>query len=217
MIDPQLSGMHPSEPRSLRNPDAVVLRRNLLQLQSHALLADFVRRLREAGRGDVPDIDPLDGGLAASMLLLFEKPGPMTDAVRPGARQGSGFISQDNDDPTAEAIFHFLRRAGIDRRTCLLWNMVPWWNGTRRIRPEELRNGQEALAQLLPLLKKLRVVVLVGRRASNAGETFRARGVKVVHSAHPSPIVRATRRAEWDHIPEIWAGARGDEMPDYQA
>jgi hypothetical protein len=41
---------------------------------------------------------------------------------------GSGFISRDNDDPTAEATFHFMERAGIPRRDALIWNhpVVGW-------------------------------------------------------------------------------------------
>jgi hypothetical protein len=50
----------------------------------------------------VPDFDPLDGGVNAQVLFLLEKPGPM--AAEDGKRAGSGFISRDNDDGTAEAI-----------------------------------------------------------------------------------------------------------------
>ena len=56
--------------------------------------------------------DPRDGGIRAQALFLFEKPGPKANA--------SGFISRDNDDPTAENIFRFMNQAGIPRKkTCL--------------------------------------------------------------------------------------------------
>ena len=120
------------------------------------------------GRGEVPDFDPLDGGDGAQALVLFEKPGPMTSIGRGRERLGSGFISRDNDDPTAEATFHFMRKAGLERRVTTVWNMVPWWNGTRAIRADELRAGMNALDNLVVLLTNLRVVVLVGRKAGRA-------------------------------------------------
>jgi hypothetical protein len=71
--------------------------------QSHiAKLTTYASKLREGGDVEVPDFDPLDGGGDARALFLFEKPGPMT--AESGRRPGSGFISRDNDDPTAEAI-----------------------------------------------------------------------------------------------------------------
>lgn len=77
----------------------------------------------------VPDFDPLDGGIAAEVLFLMEKPGPRTDNTGAKGHAGSGFISRDNDDPTAEAILRFMEEAGIARKRSILWNTVPWWNG----------------------------------------------------------------------------------------
>jgi hypothetical protein len=54
---------------------------------------------------EVPEFDPLDGGVEAQVLFLFEKPGPMTAELGGSKRSGSGFISRNNDDPTAEATF----------------------------------------------------------------------------------------------------------------
>ena len=63
-------------------------------------LVAFVDRLRKRySDAYVPHFDQNDGGIEAEILLLFEKPGPMTDPKR----GGSGLISQDNNDPTARA------------------------------------------------------------------------------------------------------------------
>jgi hypothetical protein len=77
---------------------------------------------------EVPEFDSLDGGVDARVLFLFEKPGPMT-AEGNGAnrRVGSGFISRNNDDPTAEATFTFMRQANLPRKLTILWNVIPWW------------------------------------------------------------------------------------------
>jgi hypothetical protein len=195
----------PNEPRSLRDLTAVAKRRELLAEQSARTLADYVMRLRAMGRGEVPDFDPLDGGHTAKVLFLFEKPGPMTSLRRGQERKGSGFISRDNDDPTAEATFLFMRKAGLDRRLTTVWNMVPWWNGTRAIKAEELHAGTTALDELLKLMENLRVVVLVGRKAARARSHLEGRGIPVLQSPHPSPIVRASRLSAWQSIPEIWA------------
>ena len=159
------------------------------------------------GRGEVPDFDPLDGGDGAQALVLFEKPGPMTSIGRGRERLGSGFISRDNDDPTAEATFHFMRKAGLERRVTTVWNMVPWWNGTRAIRADELRAGMNALDNLVVLLTNLRVVVLVGRKAGRARSYLEGRGFPLIESAHPSPIVRDSLPDVWKSIPGRWAEA----------
>lgn len=159
------------------------------------------------GRGEVPDFDPMDGGESAKALFLFEKPGPMTSVDRGGVRIGSGFISRDNDDPTAEITFRFMQEAGLDRSITTVWNMVPWWNGTRVITAGELRAGMGALDRLLNLLPDLRVVVLVGRKAGRARSHIEKRGLPVLESVHPSPIVRASRPAAWHDIPAKWAEA----------
>ena len=47
--------------------------------------------MRVCALDEVPDFDPLDGGVEARALFLFEKPGRMT-----AGQSGSGFISRDN-------------------------------------------------------------------------------------------------------------------------
>ena len=112
-----------------------------------APLTDFVEGLRTARPDwEFPDFDPLDGGSTADILFLFEKPGPMTSK----GGKGSGFISRNNDDPTAETTFRFMQEAKLPRKRTVLWNVVPGWNGTRRITGPELLAGVSALKDLLP-------------------------------------------------------------------
>ena len=183
-------------PRSLRDPEAVILRRAMLDLPHIAPLRDFARTLRAEGRGTVPEFDPMDGGIAAVVLFLMEKPGPMTDDDALTGRLGSGFISRNNDDPSAEATFRFMAQAGIDRRLTVTWNIVPWWNGTRRIERNELFAGTERLSRPIDLLPNLNVVVGVGRKAAWSAAIFRARGLPFIVSAS---IRRRSigRRAPW--------------------
>ncbi len=190
-------------PRGLREPAEVARRRAMLAEPHMAPLAAFAAGLRRRG-GEVPDLDPLDGGVGARLLLLLEKPGPKTSP----ARGGSGFVSADNDDPTAAASWAFLREAGIARPDRVLWNTVPWWNGTIRFTPAERRAGLETLPALLDLLPRLEVAILAGRQAQGARAILEGRPVRLHASAHPSPQVRAANPARWREIPARWAEAR---------
>src|SRR3954468_22227148 len=106
--------MHADDfPRSLRSLDVRKRRQVMLQEAHMKPLIAYVAALRTRGLGQVLDFDPLDGGVDAKVLFLFEKPGPMTAETAGKKKQGSGFISRNNDDPTAKATFDFMNEAGI--------------------------------------------------------------------------------------------------------
>lgn len=166
-------------------------------------LASYAEGLRRPGV-EVPDFDPFDGGIEARVLFLFEKPGPMTAEAGSGQRSGSGFISRDNDDPTAEAVFNFMRQADIPRELTILWNVIPWWNGTRAVGRLELQEGARRVCELIHLLRQPRAVVLVGSKAAEARSYLPITGLTVFTSAHPSPLVRARWPDRWKAIPSEW-------------
>jgi hypothetical protein len=196
----------PEAPRSLRDPEAREARRRLLTEPHVRPLTQYVEGLRARSPAEFPDFDPLDGGVEARLLFLMEKPGPMTSAERDG-RQGSGFISRDNDDPTAQAIFTFMREAGIPRRETVLWNLIPGWNGERRVTGQEKKEGVREALRLVRLLPNLKAVVLVGAKAGLAAPLLEDRGLIIRRSRHPSPIVRGTQRKAWDQIGQTWGAA----------
>jgi hypothetical protein len=170
----------------------------MLDLPQVARLAAYVAELRQHGPPqEVPDFDPLDGGVDARALFLFEKPGPMTVE--------SGFISRNNDDATAEATFKFMKQAGIPRKLTVIWNVIPWWNGTRKVTRPELHQGVACVQELAKLLPRLCTVVMVGRNAGRARQHLESPNLVLIESYHPSPVVRATSRAKWDTIPFVWA------------
>ena len=178
-------------------------RRALLHAAHVAPLAGYVAGLNRQQRGFVPDFDPLDGGIGARLLLLLEKPGPR--AAPPG---GSGFVSRDNPTQTAKAIRDGMAQAGVPRHGTVIWNMVPWWNGTMAVRMAERRAGAEALAALLPLLPALRCAVLAGAVAQACGAPVLAE-LAVVRCVHPSPNARAgpSSSAAWRELPDVWRQA----------
>jgi len=205
MASPDVRAL-PLVPRSLKNRLAIIHRRALLDLPHVRPLTAMVKELRAELRGHVPDFDPLDGGVEAQLLFLFEKPGPMTDPERSG-KAGSGFVSRDNDDATAANIFHFMSTAGIARDQTLLWNAIPWWNGTITASNQEWKDGLSRLRSMIALLPNLRSVVLAGKKAAGARGFLEAGGMKVWESAHPSPRNRALIPERWKEIPENWARA----------
>jgi len=56
-----------------------------------------------------------------AILFLLESPGPMASSAH-----GSGFISVDNDDPSAERCWRLSTAAGLSRDSYANWNVVPW-------------------------------------------------------------------------------------------
>ena len=190
------------------------LRKSKLKKSHMKSLCAFVKKLRKKKGVKVPDFDPYDGGDRAKVLFLFEKPGPMTVKEGSGKREGSGFISRNNDDPTAEATWRFMNEAGIPRDKTVTWNVVPWWNGTRKVYAKERIEGLAQVIVLIELLPKLKVVVFVGKKAAKArklltdNKLLAGKELHLIESAHPSPIVKAAYRDRWDAIPSEWAKAK---------
>jgi hypothetical protein len=195
----------------MRDGDVRERRRVMLTLPHIAPLTAYAAKLRQRGSIEVPEFDPLDGGINAKILFLFEKPGPMT-----AEGNGSGFISRNNDDPTAEATFRSMEQAGIPRKLTVTWNIIPWWNGTRNVTGQELHDGAAFVHELISLLPKLHAVVLVGEKAAKARSHFEGTGLAVFTSAHPSPLVRARFPDRWNAIPEKWARAFASTMDEVQ-
>lgn len=176
------------KPKLLRDAKVVEERVAQLKLPHMLELTKFVERLRiEMGEAAViPFFDPWDGGVEAEVLFLLEAPGPKA--------RNSGFISRNNPDETAKNFFEISRVVGLDRKSTILWNVVPWYIGSgTRIRPAgatDIAQGVESLAELLQLLSKLRAIVLVGDKAKKAESHVIkiAPQLTIFSSPHPSPM-----------------------------
>ena len=202
------------EPRLMRYT-AVRARRKSLIWEPHVeQLNQYVDKLRAYTRMEVPYVDPLLGGVEASLLFVFQDPGPMTAATK-----GSGFLSLNNDDRTAEFTNNSLRSMKIPWKEILFWNAVPW-HGSNLTAPE-IKRGTQTLRELIHLLAELQAVVLVGNVAKQAGKYLAHDGFaryekggenillghrnqpKIFSSYHPSrkSAVQRTR------IERVWAQA----------
>jgi uracil-DNA glycosylase len=174
-------------PRANRDPRELQRKRQLLDAPHVAPLTDLVRALSAERGVTVPWFDPTEAATEARILMLFENPGRRADAA-----QGSGFISPDNDDKSAENMWGFLREAGIDRRRDVVaWNIVPWYLGDDRkigeVRANDIAEARPALLRLLGLLPELRVVILFGRKAQAGWSRARPPSdALVLETPHPS-------------------------------
>lgn len=193
-----------SAPKLFADPAAVRAREARLSEPHIAGLTALVERIRatRGGGNSVPWFDPDSGGVHAQVLLLFEAPGAR--AVGPGAvrpsRPGSGFISPDNNDDSAAAVFELEREAGLPRRLVLHWNIVPWYVGDgtkiRAVNAADRAEAQPWLADLIELLTELRVVVLCGEAAQKGWDEYSGPqpvGLWVLRCPHPSPVNLRTR------------------------
>jgi uracil-DNA glycosylase len=175
------------EAKSLRDKAKCEARQALLDLPEMRQLVEFVESVRrENGGVRVPHFDPLDGGVEAQCLFLLEAPGPQAVC--------SGFVSRNNPDETAKNWFKLNVDAGIDRRRTIIWNIVPWYIGKdERIRPAtdaDIQRGLPYLRRLLTMLKSLRLVVLVGKKAGKARPSIQAwtNNIEICDLKHPSPM-----------------------------
>lgn len=141
----------------------------------------------------------------ALALSISRDPGPQA-----GGDKGSGFLSVENDDPSAERMGQFFRGAGIDYRDVVPWNVYPWYINANPT-TEQLRAGVEPLRQLMGLMPHLRVVLVHGTSAEKGWKLFlreyldvvERRGIAWVSTYHtsrqalqtPDPVERGYREA----------------------
>lgn len=163
--------MRPSSaPRAHRDPAFLVVKLGRIDESHVQPLNDLVRDIRRETDHDVPWFDPAGGGVRARALLLYEAPSAQaTGSSGQRAKRGSGIISVDNDDKTAENSWHLYREARLDRNLIAAWNVVPWYVGTdtkiRGATDDDLQDAQPYLDRLIRLLPDLRVVLAVGNPA----------------------------------------------------
>lgn len=153
----------------------------------------------------VPYVAPIYGGTEAKLLYVLRDPGPQTHPDN----GGSGFLSLENDDATAENIFNLFAEANIRPKDALPWNAYPWYIN-RKPKSEELVDGVEALKRVIDLLPDLKVIMFLGGVAKSAWKKFNRqyptfvtdKGIHVIQTYHtsqqafwsPDPDVRESRK-----------------------
>jgi len=174
-------------------------------------LNDWVRSLQARLGSDavIPWFDPADGGVNAQILWLLEAPGGK--ATR--ERGGSGFISCDNNDGTAENTYRTREEAGVSRSMVVHWNVIPYYIGTdtkiRAWRPDDVAAVGPLLRELVAMLPKLRCVILGGGAAQKVWKEFGPTkpNLRVIDCPHPSPPNVNTRPGTREAIVATWKQA----------
>lgn len=149
----------------------------------------YVDELKEAGRGWLPYVAPLHGGVEARVLSILRDPGP---ATQEGV--GSGFLCTENDDGSAELMSTLLTGAGLSPFDLLPWNAYPWYID-KAPTAAQLDAGVDTVLHLLDLAPRVTVVLLQGNDADHGWRRLlrrhpgieREHGLTVVRTFHPSP------------------------------
>lgn len=195
--------MFATAPRSLGDPGRVAERTALLATaEATRPLVEWAGALVARRGVHVPSFDPAEAGVNARVMLVLEAPGPMTTVE--GGRPGSGFISVDNDDVTAENVWRAREEVGL-HDGFLAWNIVPWYLDPASTKPsaKELEEGAGELRSLLRLLPDLQAVILGGKHAQRGWarhiQPFVRDKYVTIESWHPSPLAlnRPERREQF--------------------
>ncbi|HEY0072637.1 MAG TPA: uracil-DNA glycosylase [Abditibacteriaceae bacterium] len=168
---------------ALKNKSVLLRRQEMLDEPHVKPLADFVKKVRlERGEEyNIPDFDPLDGGIEAKVLFLFESPG--------GGVAVSEFVSRENPDRVARMFRSLCDEAGIARKDTILWNSVPWWVESG-VRSDDVAVALPYLRRLMSLLPNLEAIVLMGTTAASLQQLLRQEtNTRVFATWMPSPRV----------------------------
>ncbi|MFZ2176662.1 MAG: uracil-DNA glycosylase [Rhodococcus sp. (in: high G+C Gram-positive bacteria)] len=84
-------------------------------------LADRIADAVGLPSGDIPYVDPDQGGIRARVLVLLDNP-----STKAESGTGSGLLSLDNDDRTARNCREAYARSGIQWSDVVHWNVVPF-------------------------------------------------------------------------------------------
>ncbi len=150
---------------------------------------ELVDELRATELGFVPYVAPIHGGVHARMLTLLRDPGP---ATREGV--GSGFLSIENDDVSAERQATTFAQVGIEPSAFNPWNAYPWYINQKPT-SAQLDLGIDALISVMALMPHVCVVMLQGGDAQAAWRRLSRRhpsvasipNLTVIDAIHPSP------------------------------
>lgn len=182
---------------------------------------ELVRKLRQE-RPDLsmPLVAPHYNATTARVLSLLSNPGP-----RANGEDGSGFLSTENDDRTAERLGALYDRIGARSTDVIPWNAFPWY--VHEVHPNGLPlslvvAGQSALHQLIQAVPGIRAVVAHGGDARRAANMYfrdpahqaliRSRRIRLWTTRHAGDRAFSAPPAERERRLEEMAGVYWDAM-----
>jgi len=133
-------------PKMNKEPDYLAAKLRRVHDPDVRPLNELVERWRQEGR-QVPYADPDSCGVRSRVLFLHESPGPQASA------HGSGLVSTDNNDPSAE---RFWRMASLDGGSMAQLGLPR--RATDRDQPgRNRRHAAARLVQVRPLIGHARI------------------------------------------------------------
>jgi uracil-DNA glycosylase len=170
--------LNPDAPYSLTEPGEQRRRLALLNLPHMMPLTRYLEQIKQEENAErfIPNFDPCDGGINAKGLFLLDSPDSAT--VK------SGFVSRNNMDYASRNLCILMERAGIDRRSTLIWNLTPW--RLAEIEDPITYKAFLLFERLIMLLPQLCVVVLIGDRVRSAGlKLNKIAGTQTIPTPYP--------------------------------
>ncbi|WP_104099496.1 uracil-DNA glycosylase [Cryobacterium sp. M96] len=143
----------------------------------------------------VPYVAPIHGGIDARVLSLLRDPGPATQR-----ETGSGFISIENDDPTAERQCNRFESVGLSAYDILPWNAYPWYVN-RSPKAAELEAGVDTILEMLRLAPAVQVVLLQGGDALRSWRRVLRRTPNLAKDLTVIPTYHPGRQSLWHKDP----------------
>src|ERR1700687_587849 len=141
-------------------------------------LTSLVGGLRARGL-NVPNVDLNDGGINASILFLFETPGP---------KAVGGFVSRDNPDPSARNFTKVCDQVGLERTKTAVWNVVPHCISTatksRNPSRSEIIAAVPDTQAFINQFVRLKAVIFCGSSAQIAMPYVDCHGAKMLATFH---------------------------------
>lgn len=140
-------------PRRMKDPEYRQSQLDSVHEEHIAPITDFISRL-SAERPElagVPFVAPHYRPETARILSLSSNPGP-----RAGGENGSGLLSVQNDDASAERMLKVYAAAGVRGEDVVPWNVFPWFvheqlpNG---LTSDYIEQGVHVLSRFLDLCR----------------------------------------------------------------
>jgi len=157
----------------------------------------------------MPYVAPVYGGTEARLLTLFRDPGPKTKVDK-----GSGMLSLENDDQSAERFLTFFEEAGMQVDDLMTWNTYPWYIN-RKPSTAEIDRGLDPLERIIALLPRLTVVMTHGGDAQNAWRRFERKNPAVAGKFLVIPTYHTSKQALFTPDPEVRAQREAKLRSDF--
>lgn len=177
--------------RRMQDPEYRSEQRALVYLEHIAPINQLIDTLRGERDEWMPYVAPTYGGVSARVLAVFRDPGPRTRGDT-----GSGFLSLENDDPSAERHLEFVSGARISPSDLMVWNTYPWYINRKPV-TAEIDRGLDPLHRLIELLPELQVVIAHGVVAQAAWKRFERKYPQVAKQFEVIGTYHTSKQALW--------------------